>query len=539
MKAVIFTRVSSAGQEEGYSLQAQAMALQNYCTEKHLTIIHQVEAVESSTRGERRKFVAALNYVKEQKEPTALVIYTVDRLMRGYEHSGLINELIEQHNMQIHVVQTRTVIDKTSNWQEVLMFDFNVLMAKAYIGNLKDHIRKGRTEKIRQGGWNHKAPVGYKNSHHPESGKAEVKLDEERAFAVKNLFNEYATGNYSLREITIKAEQWGLTNPSTKRPYSHSSIAKMIENPFYIGLMRDKGNLHPHNAPVLVDKPLFDRCQAVKQAATTKQPKENIKYQRAKKPFVFRGLIRCGHCGRQVCSDIKKGKHIYLFCTKSGTKDFCNAERINESIALQAVESVLKRINIPEPMIQEIHVRLKAQYDEDKAEIRQYLVELQKRLDESHNKLDRLLDTLITGSITQTIYDKKRHQLEAEQENICEQITSYSKDDNEFRDSFVTLLRTVSQAAKLFKGSKVEQKRKIINFVFSNLTLNGREIHYELNRPFDKLVDLAECKEWWRIPDSNRWPPQCHWETLVNSQEQRRTSMPPEHNNNNKFFIFN
>lgn len=111
-------------------------------------------------------------------------------------------------------------------------------------------------------------------------------------------------------------------------------------------------------------------------------------------------------------------------------------------------------------------------------------------------------DTNLQG-ITQDTYDKKRVQLEAERQNFAQQLMEYTKDDSEFRDSLITLLRVVSKAAETFKSSKVEQKRKIINFVFSNLYLEGEKIGYELNRPFDKLIALGTCKTWWSIGDSN------------------------------------
>jgi site-specific DNA recombinase len=105
-------------------------------------------------------------------------------------------------------------------------------------------------------------------------------------------------------------------------------------------------------------------------------------------------------------------------------------------------------------------------------------------------------------TITEDTYDKKRHQPEKDRQDIAHQLLVCIEDDTEFREAFVTLLRVVSHA-DLFKSSKVEQKRKIISFVFSNLYLDGENISYELQKPFDKLVGLNTCKTWWSIGDSN------------------------------------
>ena len=55
MKAVIFARVSSREQEEGYSLNAQTAKLKQYCLHKDFKIIKEYQVVESSSIGDRRK----------------------------------------------------------------------------------------------------------------------------------------------------------------------------------------------------------------------------------------------------------------------------------------------------------------------------------------------------------------------------------------------------------------------------------------------------------------------------------------------------
>ncbi len=48
----------------------------------------------------------------------------------------------------------------------------------------------------------------------------------------------------------------------------------------------------------------------------------------------------------------------------------------------------------------------------------------------------------------------------------------------------------------LFKSSRNEQKRKIINLVFSNLQMDDVSLCYSLKKPFDKLLDIGSCNEW-------------------------------------------
>jgi site-specific DNA recombinase len=503
MKAVIFTRVSSAGQEDGVSLDAQEAKLKEYCQDKSLPIIQGYRVVESSTVGERKKFKEALNFIEKQKEPIALVVHSIDRLLRGFKEYGILQTLVDNGKMEIHAYNERLILCKDSPLAVRLQFDMMVLGAKMYVGMARDHIIKARDYKLGQGEIIGHVPTGYLNYRDTGTKKATVILDNQRAILVKRLFQEYSTGTLTYSELVTMAKQWGLTSHRTNEPLSKASMAKMIKNPFYKGQMLIKGKLYSHVYPILIEPSLFDQCQAVSQRFSKKNKTENAIQQRSKKPFVFRGLIRCSHCGCQITSDIKKGRYVYLFCSKAKGKELCKAERIREEKAMEIVENVLDRIKVPESLIQAIQERLKTQYDLERADFKALSKQLQSRLNENEKSSDKLLNLYLAGSITEDTYDKKQHQLQKERQDISNQLATCFEDDDEFRDSFVTLLRVVSHAADLFKSSKVEQKRKIISFVFSNLFLEGENIRYELNRPFDKLLGMGACKSWWSIGDSN------------------------------------
>lgn len=404
-------------------------------------------------------------------------------------------------------IPERLIINKNTPWTEQLQFDFSVIAAKMYVGQLRQHVIKAMDYKLGHGEVIGRVPTGYLNHRDPDLKKATVILDSERAFLVKRLFQEYSTSTFTYSELAAKAKQWGLTSPHTKKPLSKATIAKMLQNPFYMGQMLINEKLYPHIYPVLIEPALFEQCQKVRKAFSSKngpeQQQEERKDQRSKKPFVFRGLMRCKECGCQICSDIKKGQYVYLFCTRAKGKDKCNSARIREERALEAVERVLEQIVIPESLIEKIHDRLKSQYDLERSTLRNTKERLQSQFNAIDSQLEKLMTLFLTGSITQDTYDKKRLQLETERQNFAQQLMEYTRDDSEFRDSLITLLRVVSKAAEAFKSSKVEQKRKIINFVFSNLYLEGEKIGYELNRPFDKLIALGACKSWWSIGDSN------------------------------------
>ncbi len=98
--------------------------------------------------------------------------------------------------------------------------------------------------------------------------------------------------------------------------------------------------------------------------------------------------------------------------------------------------------------------------------------------------------------ITQDIYTKKQKELSERQEKINEELAVHMKNDDSFKISISTLLSLLSRISDIFKSSKNSQKRELMSFVFSNLSLRGSKLDYALNKPFDVMVKCDSRSEW-------------------------------------------
>ena len=83
---------------------------------------------------------------------------------------------------------------------------------------------------------------------------------------------------------------------------------------------------------------------------------------------------------------------------------------------------------------------------------------------------------------------------------------NYLKADQNFKITVNTVLSIASKAYELFESSNIEQKRKLINYVFSNLELEGATLRYSLKKPFDLMVDCTTYNDWLGIVDTLRTP---------------------------------
>ncbi len=76
-----------------------------------------------------------------------------------------------------------------------------VVMAQSYIDSLSDNVKRSIRHKVEKGEWSGQAPLGYLNSIDTLTGGKSIILDNERAYLIKKIFEEYATNVYSLAEL--------------------------------------------------------------------------------------------------------------------------------------------------------------------------------------------------------------------------------------------------------------------------------------------------------------------------------------------------
>lgn len=243
-KAVLLRRVSTVMQEkDGNSLQNQLEILTEYCQKKGLTIIKDAELVESSTRGVRKKFLEVIKFCQQQKGGVALVCLKTDRLFRSFTNLPEVYNMCQTGQLEIHLTQENLIINKNSKAGDITLLGLNVVMAQNYVLSLRDNVIYGMDYSVAQGRCMSKAPAGYLNVRTPE-GKAAVIIDKERAPIIQKLFNEYATGLYSVKDMMKKCKEWGLVSRFSGKPFDTSTIHRILNNKFYIGEMLYKDQWH-------------------------------------------------------------------------------------------------------------------------------------------------------------------------------------------------------------------------------------------------------------------------------------------------------
>ena len=490
MKAILIARVSTEEQREaGNSLPAQIVRLEKYCQNKGFIIIQVCSFDESAYTDDRSEFDNIIDLIIEQKEKIVVCCDKVDRLSRNVfdKRISLLYEKALKDDIELHFVSDSQIINSRISAVEKFQFSISLGLAKYYSDAISDNVKRAMEQKIRKGEWPGKAPFGYKNITKPD-GSTDIILDEYEARIIATAFELYNSHAYSIDLLLEKMKkEYNVT-------WARSYVAKILDNPFFHGEMLIKDKTYPHRYPPIISKELFDSVQAVK-AGFNKKP---FKY--AGKPYIYRGLIRCGDCGLAVTPEKHKG-FVYYHCTQYNGKHggkWLREEAITEQIGL-----VFKNLIMPTELLEQITQTLNAVH-QDKVEF--HNKELDK-LTREQKTITKMMDNLyvdkLKGSITNNEYDRFHQTFREQAADINLRLAQLQEAENNYFITAKYLLDLTSRAHELFMSSEVEEKRHLIKLILSNLELKGEKIVYDVLSPFDLILKCSDHPLWLGRKDSN------------------------------------
>lgn len=499
-KAVLFARVSSREQEQGASIDAQIHNIEKYCEWKGLTILPQRFVItESSTKGDRPIFEKMLNFAKSQKQPVAIIAECIDRLQRSFRESIELGQLCNAGKIELHFVRENLIINKDSNTVDTQRWDFGVMAAKTYVGNLRDNVKRSFKELRQHGCWLHKAPIGYKNIR--IDGKATIIKDSERAPKVIRLFEEYATGNHSLETLTKLAADMGLNYPlGLNKPISRTGIAGILKNPFYYGIMRTDKRQMPHRYEKLISSALFNQVQDMLEGRTNNPTKRTY----GTEEYAFRGIFRC-HCGHSLTPThiVKKSgkRYDYLFCNNK----HCDQQPLKVAdLYLQLKEEVFDPMFVPTELLNEIKAKVKKSLEKENETVLGIQKGLKKELAEIEQRQKRAMMLYVDGGIEKSEYEMIKTETTQKKAELEERLKNYNQIDEDIAKTAEQVVNIAGNASKIFMSLNPGEKNQLLRLILLNCTPGDKKPQISLQKPFNFFVENPVCTDWLGYTDSNR-----------------------------------
>ena len=174
--------------------------------------------------------------------------------------------------------------------------------------------RKGMQEKFDRGWYPGLAPLGYinvpvlENAENERKVRSIIKRDPQKWHFIKQAFDMYLTGEYSVMEINDLLHKKGLRSVTGKK-VPRTVMFRILKNPFYAGLIKwcDQEKMGNHQPLITMNE--YNRVQQIMDAHNLHACR------RRKHNFLLRGFIICNQCGcRYTAGKHPKKKKSYYHC---------------------------------------------------------------------------------------------------------------------------------------------------------------------------------------------------------------------------------
>ena len=490
MQAVLYARVSSKDQErEGFSIPAQQKLLREYAREHRLDIAWEFIDIETAKQTGRTGFGEMIAFLEAHPACKTILVEKTDRLYRNIRDWVTIDGL----DVTVHFVKEGQVVSKTSRSSDKFMHGIKVLMAKNYVDNLSEEVKKGMREKAEQGHWPSVAPIGYVNN----LSTRRIEPDSLRGPLVAEVFRLYASGDYSLKAIVAKAKAIGLTHARGNRPLHKSEIHRTLQNPIYYGEFVWLGEQYHGSHEPLITRETFDQVQAVlRRKPRARHPKQR---------HAFMGLLTCAKCGCAITAERKKGKYVYYHCT-----DFrgeCDNTYIREERLADLLGDIIKPIQISSLIADDIANAIQSTDCDAERHRTDAIRQLDQRCRAVVAKQDRAYEDFVEGRISEEFWTRKSQRWEAELQVIDTERTRVEQPRPAMMVTARKILELAKQAESLYKSQNLAEQRRLLETVLSNCTFDRGSLCATYAKPFDLLVRGNETGEWRGRRDSNPRPP--------------------------------
>jgi site-specific DNA recombinase len=464
---------------------------------------------------ERPKFYRGIEWVNKHYF-AGMICLCWDRASRNKGDDILIRKT-ERQGARFHF--TLAVYDKTSAGE----------LHKDIDGMFAQHHSRVTSEKVgltiknsRAKGWvTNRAPVGYLNI-----GTMEHKpLDPERAPIIRQLFEMYASGGWSLSDLASWANQQGFTMPPMRRrrtkeekaaeeedderlvieavcrPANYNNIHNILTNPFYKGLTLDHNGvwIPSMSHESIADADLFDQVQV------QLHKKNKSKHYAKVLGHPLRRLVCCDDCRRAFTPYPKKGIMYY------GARCAANCPNPKKSFNFEyiadKVGTLISRLSFTEEELANLDARSSTEIallETRRLKELEYAERRKKKIREDLAYLNtNRLDLLKTGAYTP-------ERLVADESKLNNELTNLKKLEDA---SDIAMRATVKEVVLLsellkdlypyYQNAFPNEKEEIITHIFSELSLSGDTLKYKCKNGFRALESrfVVDCD-----PTGNRTP---------------------------------
>ncbi|MCB0190591.1 MAG: recombinase family protein [Anaerolineae bacterium] len=254
MRVVIYTRVSSAEQVGGYSLEAQEEQCRQWAATQGYEVVRVFVEPGVSARTDQRPAFQAMIQIVAAGAADAVLIHKSDRIARNLLDWLVYRDRLETAGKKILSVTEPFLNDDSA--ESRMVAGIIGAVNEFYSANLSREVTKGQSQKAKSGRFpGGRLPIGY-----TRDLDKNIIIDPKYAPVIAQAFVAFAGGDYTLQSWGEKSKAEGLAKDDNK-PFTAPYWQRIFRNRFYIGEFAWRGELYTGDHPPLVNEETFTAVQ--------------------------------------------------------------------------------------------------------------------------------------------------------------------------------------------------------------------------------------------------------------------------------------
>ncbi|HCT79723.1 MAG TPA: hypothetical protein DGT23_24795, partial [Micromonosporaceae bacterium] len=514
MRAAIYARVSTEGQQQRGTIGSQLELLRAHVTEVGDELV--AEFCDDGTSGARldRPGLDALRDAAEVGLIDTVWCLSPDRLARVYAYQVIVLDELARHGVSVKFTDAPQISDDP---QARLLTQVQGVIAEYERAKITERYRRGKLFRSRAGevlSW--RTPYGYRRVPRDSQGPARLEVFEPEATVVRRIFTDYVAGGHSMREISRRLADDQVPTPRSKRGvWGVSTLGRLLRNEAYVGrvyfnrtetvashgtarktkqAVRPREEWIPIAIPAIIAEDEFDAAGRVS--------RDNSQWSPRRTPpghWLLRGLVKCGHCKVGTSCHKMRGRngtwHRYYYCHNhdpikaGGTDRRCPERNIRadalDTFVFDQVRAALLRPDVLLAGEQAVLAHTPAPDDELLAA---ELARLDRKLDHVAAERHRLADLYQAGLLQLTDLQRRATDIEHRQRDLRqkrEALTTQRHDlarDNQLRGRVAAFAERVLAA---IDDLNFEQRQQLLRLVVHQVRVTGWNVQIELSIPLD------------------------------------------------------
>ncbi|MFQ5968681.1 MAG: recombinase family protein [Acidimicrobiia bacterium] len=533
-RAALYARVSTELQEKEQTIQSQLAAITRYADQHGLSVCPALTYTDDGYSGtwlDRPALDELRDHAKEGRFDVVVVL-CADRLARRYAYQVLLLEELKRAGIEVHFCE-RPITDTPD---DQLLLQVQGAIAEYERAKLLERCRRGRLHRARLGELAPPStPYGYTYAARKYGGDGQIRIHEEEAAMVRQVFAWYAEEGASQLEVLKKLNASPWKTRRGRNEWAGATLTRMLRCEWYVGrAYYNRITRRPRErsaedaatgAPIkttlaqrprsewievcvarIVPDELFERVQ--------QRIQENRHFARRRlrrqDTYLLRGLLKCGMCGyaylgfTQTTYDAGLPGYSYYRCTTR-----YEAQRVVNAVAEPCTNKVLRCAGADEvvwttirdllldsdTLAEELRGWLARTTADSKGDER--LRHATSRWQDLNRQRERLVDAYQTGALDLDDFRTRKTAIE-------NRILAVEKEQAELRSSAtrrelavrqVAGVEAVAQALRRhLDDPSFEAKRTILRLVIEKVVVTGQRLEIHLALPVSGSFDLTSTR---------------------------------------------